>query len=53
LGGEVLGLENNYMPQIQGKTRARKQEWVGWRSGWGAGIRNIWDSILIVNEENI
>jgi hypothetical protein len=25
--------------------RARKREWVGWRAGWGEGIRDFWDAI--------
>jgi hypothetical protein len=47
-----LVLQRLYAP-IQGNTRARKQEWVGWRAGWVEGIRDFWNSILIVNEENI
>jgi hypothetical protein len=39
-----LVLRRSYAP-VQGKARARKQEWVG--------IRVIGDSILNLNEENI
>jgi hypothetical protein len=29
----------------QGNTRARNQEWLGWRAGSGEGVRDFWDSI--------
>jgi hypothetical protein len=41
-----------YAP-IQGNARAKKQEWLGWETGWGKGIGDFWDSIWNVNEENI
>jgi hypothetical protein len=40
----TLLLQRLYAP-IQGNTRARKQEWVGRRTGWGEYIREFWDSI--------
>jgi hypothetical protein len=40
----LLVLQRFYAP-IQENTRARKQEWVGWRTGWREDIRNFWDSI--------
>jgi hypothetical protein len=39
-----LVCERLYAP-IQGNTRASFQEWVGWRAGWGEGIRDFWGSI--------
>jgi hypothetical protein len=47
-----LVLGRAYAP-VQGISRARKQEWVGWRAGQGEGIGDFGDSILNVNEENI
>jgi hypothetical protein len=34
-------------------TKAKKWEWVGRGAGQGEGIRDFWDSIWNVNEENI
>jgi hypothetical protein len=34
MGGEALGLGEDYMPQYKGNARARKQEWVGYGAGW-------------------
>jgi hypothetical protein len=39
-----LVLQRSYTP-VQGNTRARKQEWVGWGAGWGRGIGDSLDSI--------
>jgi hypothetical protein len=47
-----LVLQRLYAP-IQVNTRTRKQKWVGLTAGWGEDIRDFWDSIYIVNEENI
>jgi hypothetical protein len=44
LGGEALGLAKVICPNT-GNARARKQEWVGWRAGWGEGIKDFQDSI--------
>jgi hypothetical protein len=39
-----LVLRRLYAP-VQGNTRARKWEWVGWGAGWGKGIGDFRDSI--------
>ena len=39
-----LVLRRLYAP-VQGNARARKQEWVGWGTGQGDGIRDFKDSI--------
>ena len=44
MGGEALGLVKLYA-QVQGNTRARKWEWVGWGAGLGEGIGDFQDSI--------
>jgi hypothetical protein len=41
-----------YAP-VQGNTRARKGECVGWGAEVGEGIVDFWDSIRNVNRENI
>jgi hypothetical protein len=35
-----LAFQRLYAP-VQGNARARKQEWVGWGVGWGAGYRGL------------
>ena len=44
-----LDTQTLYAP-VQGNDRAKKWEWVG--REWGEGMRDFWDSILNVNEEN-
>ena len=39
-----LVLRRSYAP-VQGNARARKQELVGWKAGYGEGIGGFWDSI--------
>jgi hypothetical protein len=39
-----LGLANFICP-VQGNTRAKNREWVGWEAGRGEGIGEFWDSI--------
>jgi hypothetical protein len=41
LGGEALGLTKIICLVLQGNTRAREWEWVGWRAGLGEGIRDF------------
>jgi hypothetical protein len=38
---------------VQGKARAKKQEWLGRGAGRREGIGNFWDSILNIYKENI
>ena len=45
-----LVLQRSYA-SVQGNARDRKQERVGWKAGWGEGIRDFWDSIRNVNEK--
>jgi hypothetical protein len=45
-----LDLQTLYAP-VQGNARAKKWEWVG-RGVGGEGMRDFWDSIGNVNEEN-
>jgi hypothetical protein len=40
----LLGLANFICP-VQGNSRAKKWEWVGWGAGLGEGIGDFWDSI--------
>jgi hypothetical protein len=47
-----LVLGRSYGP-VQGNTRTRKQEWVGWGAEWGEGIEGFGDSIWNLNEENV
>jgi hypothetical protein len=41
------------MSKERGMPGPRKQEFVGWGTGWRVGIGVFGDSILNVNEENI
>jgi hypothetical protein len=47
-----LVLQRLYAP-VQGNAGAKKWEWVGWGAGQGEGIRDFWDSVGNINEENI
>jgi hypothetical protein len=47
-----LGLANLYAP-VQGKTRAKKWEWVVSTAGCGEDEENFWNTIWNVNKENI
>jgi hypothetical protein len=52
LGGEALGLAKIICPNT-GEYQGQEAGVGGWRAGSGEGIRDFWDSILIVNEEDI
>jgi hypothetical protein len=49
---QSLVLWRSYAP-VQGKARARKQEWVGWGAGQVEVVGSFVDSIWIVNKKNL
>jgi hypothetical protein len=52
LGREALGLEKTICPNT-GENLCQEAGVGGLENRVGAGMRNIWHGILIVNEENI
>lgn len=44
MGRETLVLGRPFAP-VQGKASAKRQEWVGWKAGWGKYIGGFGDSI--------